>query len=210
MKQLIKITRRTFLDQIFNDGSTFNDRNKEVYLKEHHNISFEEYVIKILYNDKHPLCKNCSSKISFLGKLDRGRYFRTYCCKSCKESDLRKYQLKKGSHNFNSVENRIKGELTKRYKEYESKEVVYLYHALTKSDDLKIGVTSDPNRRIKFRNKTELKSLEVILEGNPRDILLLEYNLKKEFYSINNPSTEIFLNKTLKDVLSFINDQFND
>lgn len=210
MKQLIKLTKRTFLDQISNNGATFSDRTKHKYLSNNYNISFEQYVIKILYNGKHPLCKTCKSKITFLGKLDRGRYFRTYCCKSCKESDLRKEQFKKGSHNFNSIENRIKGELTKRYNEYITKKEVYLYKALTKLNQLKIGVTVDPYKRVNFRGKSDLHSLEVLLKGVPRDILLMEYNIKKKFYSKSNPSTEIFLNTTLEEILLFINDQFND
>lgn len=202
---IIKLTLGTFMDQLDPNGS-FNSKNKDSYLKDKYNLTFQGYVNLVFYGDENYInkCKYCNEPTKFLGRLQRGTYYQPYCNNSCSKKHENEIKTIKGIHPFQSKHGRVAGEFSKRLNEYNRLGVINISLYLAEvPEGIKIGVTNDIDRRSNYRD-SNYKSINEVRVGDCKSILELERDLKLNFLDSSLIGTEIFPSNMENQLKDFI------
>jgi hypothetical protein len=208
---ILKIDRSTYIDQLSPFEVKFQSHNKDKYLKETYDLTFQEYVNLVYYGTKdNPKCEldGCNNNVKWLGRVQRGAYYFRFCSKSCKE----KYKLtnwkieQKGYYHDPKV--RLNSECNRYINQSDPNKTYYFYVTELKSqpNQLKIGVTNSPERRSGFRGiNDDYINFKTYKSGDLVSIAELERDIKRELYDFSiKPSLEKFDKSLLSTIIGLI------
>lgn len=190
---ILKVNNTRYYDQL-DYPNTFGARTKYEYLKNKYNLSWQEYVNLIYYEDKDfiPRCPICGEPTRFYQVLrTNGTYYNEACSKSC----MVKLMIKRGTHasilgnhrlSGYAPYNRISLEYSCQYNRSIKlgHKVLQFYYVIEDSNWIKFGITMNTNKRkIHAADITWMKDKElVVLKEGPFDkICKLEYDCKFKF-----------------------------
>lgn len=159
--------------------------------------------LKQVENGSHPWSGENGSKL-FKKRVKEGTIF---LFDSEYSSSLQKQRLRDGVHQFLNKEIDLKADRSFFLNKGNPDDTCYFYISTIKgdNDNIKIGVTEDPEYRVHFHHMMEYSSIEVIKSG-PRDYIAnLEYKVKLKFINLSVIGTETFPKDMREEILEFVN-----
>lgn len=178
--------------------------------REDHFTKGEEYysnvaskrALKQVSDGLHPWSGENGSKL-FKRRVENGTIF---LFTSEYSSNLQKQRLKDGTHQFLDKKVDLKADKSFFLNKGNLTDICYFYIATLKGDDnnIKIGVTEDPEYISHFHHMVEYNSIEIIKSGYREYIAELEYKVKLEFINSSVIGTETFPKGMRDEILKFI------
>lgn len=170
--------------------------------KDYYSSVASERAIRQVNNGLHPWAGENGTRL-FHKRVEEGSIF---LFNTEFSSNLQKERISKGVHQFQDKEISIKADRTIFLNKGDINDECYFYISKVKGDkdNFKIGVTSDPEYRMKFHHMEEYESLEIKRTSDRTTIANLEYEVKLKFKDFTSKGTETFPNYMREEIENFI------